>query len=193
MFIADPGVTGDTEQVETHVKGDTPGDRGKGAMAVREVTGILPEEMPDKRLSQCFVAGILHKKMLQFPSHASQVEDPVSQFHAFKVDDDYPEPVTEEDVGRGHIPMDKYLLVLPHATFFSPPIFEPVKLLRFTLSCVAPLFQVFQDLIKIRTGPVKFYPGVDDSAIVHGSQKIGKGSELLEEDFSISQLDRVDD
>ena len=134
MFMADPRVTGDTEQVETHVKGETPGDGGKGSMAVREVTGILPEEMPDKRLSQCFVAGILHKKMLQFTRHASQVVDPVSQFHAFKVYDYYPEPVTEKDVGRGHIPMDKYLLVLPHATLLSPPIFEPVKLLRFIIS-----------------------------------------------------------
>jgi len=162
-------------------------------VAVGKVTGVFPEEVTDKRLSQYFVAGILHKKMLQFTSHASQVEDPVSQFHAFKVYDDYPEPVTEKDVGRGHIPMDKYLLVLPHATLLSPPIFEPVKLLRFTLSYVAPLFQLFQDLIKIRTGPAKFYPGVDHSAIVHGSQKIGKGSELLEKDFSSFPLDGVDD
>ena len=98
-------------------------------MAVREVTGILPEEMPNEGLCQCFVAGILHKIMLQFTSHASQVEDPVGQFHAFKVYDDYPEPVTEEDVSWSHIPMDKYLLVLPHETLISPPIFEPVKLL----------------------------------------------------------------
>ena len=54
------------------------------------------------------------------------------------------------------------------------------------------LFQLFQYVIKIRTGTVKFYPGVDDSTIVHGRQKIGKGGELLEEDFSASPLDRVD-
>ena len=191
--MANPGVTGNTEQVETHVKRDTSGNGGKGAVAVREVTPVLPKKMSDERLGQGLVAGILHKEMLQFSGHTSQVEDPVRQFHTFKVDDDYPEPVTKEDVGRGHVPMDEYLLVLPHAALLSPAILQPVKLSRFTASYVTPLFQLFHYLIKMRTRPAKFYPGIDNSPIVHGSQKIGKGGKLLEEGFSASSLDRLRD
>lgn len=184
MFIADPEVPGDTEQVETHVKRDPAGDGGKGALAVGKMTGVLPEKVSDKRFSQCFVASVLHKKMLQFTCHTSQVEGPVRQFHTFEVDDDYPEPVAEQYIGGCDIAMDNNLLVLPHTALFSVPILEPVKLQGFIRSYVAPGFQLFHEFVKVRTSLVELYPETVGRALVQGGQKIGEGSEFLKEGLS---------
>jgi hypothetical protein len=183
MFIACPGITGDAEQVKTHIKRNSPCDGGKGALAVGKVTGVLPKEVPDKRLSQCFVSSVLHKEMLQFTSHPSQIKGPIRQFHPFKVDDDNPEPVPEKYIGRRDIAVYKDLLVFPHKAPLSPPVLEPVKLLGFIRSYVLTLSQLFHNVIKIRTIHAKVHSDAISRAVVQGGQKIGKGSKLLEKRF----------
>jgi len=111
------------------VKRNAAGNGREGAVPVRKMAGILPEEVTDKRLSPSPVAGVLHEEMLDLADHPTYVEHSVSQLHPLQVDGDHPETITEEDIGGSHVAVDKDLIVLPHESLLPPPVFKPVEFL----------------------------------------------------------------
>ena len=175
------------------MKRNAAGDGREGAIPVGEMAGILPEEVADKGLRLQIVASVLHEEMLDLASHPTYVEDPVSQLHPLQVDGDYPEAVTEEDIGGSHVAVDKDLIVLPHESLLPPPVFKPVEFLCLIPSDMSPVFQLVHNPVEVGAVPVEVHPVSEGSPVVHGGEKIGESSEFLKEGLPRSFPNRLND
>src|SRR5690349_6334845 len=126
-MVVYPHVAGYTQERERCIKWNPLGNGCKTGIPVGKVAGVFPEEVPDKRLCQPSIAGMLQRIMLQFADHPSQIQYPNSQRHPFQVNNEDPEAVAAEDIGGRHIPVDENLAVFPHIWLLPPVISESVK------------------------------------------------------------------
>src|SRR6266566_1220239 len=178
IVVADPGVAGDAQQGKAHLEGYAPGNGAEGTIAVGEVTGIFPEKVADERFGGIFVASGLQEKVLEFPGDAPDIENAISPLHAFQVDGDDAQAIAKEEVGRGCVAVDQYLLVFPHTRLFAPAITQPVEFVRIVPVDELFLVELLHQAVKIGAILVKINAVAVGGAIMEGSQEVGQGGEL---------------
>src|SRR5512133_2403399 len=64
VCIGNPRISRDAQKRHAHVKRNALGDGAEGPVPVREVAGVLPEEVADKGFRHPFVARVLHEEVL---------------------------------------------------------------------------------------------------------------------------------
>ena len=85
-------------------------------VTVREVAGIFPEKVADKRLGSGWITGRLHVKMLQFSGNPPEIEGAVGAPHSLQINRHDAQPFTEQEIAGRGVAMHKHLPVLPHAS-----------------------------------------------------------------------------
>src|SRR5450631_156867 len=128
--MTDPGVTGDAQECQAHLKWHASADGVKCALAVGEMAGVFPEKVADKGFGGIFVSGDLHEKVLQFSGNASDIKDAIGPLHAFQIDANHAQPLPEKEVRWGRVTVDEHLLIFPHTRLFTPAVAQPGELLN---------------------------------------------------------------
>src|SRR5829696_8075280 len=74
VLLADVVVPRNPQQVHRHVVRRACGNRLERPLAIRKMTTVFPEEMPDERLRPMPVAGGTHERVLELPGNPPDVE-----------------------------------------------------------------------------------------------------------------------
>ena len=193
MVMADPGVTGDTQQGKAHLERHASTDRAKRAVAVGEVAGIFPEEVADKRFGGIFVASALQEKVLEFSGDAPDIKHTIRPLHPFQVDPDDTQPLLKEEVRGGGVTVNEDLLVFPHPGLFAPAVTQPGELLDLVPRNELLFGELSHEAVEVGTILVKIHPVAVRRSIMKGSQEIRQGGKLAIEPFRLLPMNSIGD
>src|SRR5215475_5378038 len=115
----------------------------------REVTAVLPEEMPDERLRPAPVTDGAHEGVLELAGDPPDIEHPVSALHAFQIDRGDVHATTEQEVRRGRVAVQPHLLVAPHLRPVPPAVAQEREFVDVPLADAAGLPDPADETIEV--------------------------------------------
>lgn len=142
--------------------------------------------MSDKWLCRICISSIFHEEMLEFARQSANVEHPISVPHAFKINDNNPRVVPEQEIGRGCIPVDEHFPVLPNKGIFLPAMEKMEKLVLSLVVKETRTYVLPYDTLEILAFDSEIHVVAVSSVIMQPGKEKCQRSKFSEKAFTVT-------